>query len=65
MEPTQERVLRACNEVLDILGSGHREKIYENALLIELQNDFSIVSQQHYPIMFKNRCVGQIVSLTL
>jgi GxxExxY protein len=62
MNETQERVLRACNEVLSVLGGGHREKIYENALLIELQNDFPIVSQQHIPVMYKNRCVGQIVS---
>ena len=62
MEPTQERVLCACNEVLKVLGGGHREKIYENALFVELQNEFSITSQQHFPIMYKNHCVGHIVA---
>lgn len=42
-----ERIIGAAFKVLNSLGSGCLEKVYENALAHELRNNGCAVSQQH------------------
>ena len=54
-----ERVLGAIFEVANTLGAGFLEKVYERALLRELQlRGIPSVSQASFPVVYKAQCVG-------
>ncbi len=53
------QIIGASMEVLNILGHGFHEKIYENALVVEcgLQS-IPVIQQPNYPVIFKTHNVG-------
>ena len=54
-----ERVLGAVFEVANTLGAGFLEKVYERALLRELQlRGIPAVSQASFPVLYKGQCMG-------
>src|SRR5207244_2437969 len=56
-----EQIIGAAITVLNTLGPGLNEKIYENALVIELTERGLRVDQQHeYSVTFKGRGVGKL-----
>ena len=58
-----ERVLGAVFEVANILGAGFLEKVYERALLRELQlRGIPAVSQASFPADYKGQCVADYFS---
>jgi len=55
-----EKILSACFEVINELGSGFLESVYESALLIVLQEKGLIFKNQcTIDVFFRNQCVGQ------
>jgi GxxExxY protein len=55
-----EKVLSAVFEVSNTLGAGFLEKVYERALLIELNiRGIRAVSQASFPVNYKGRSVGE------
>ena len=54
----------ACNyTVSNNLGCGFLEKVYENALVLELKNAELVISQQHsIHVNYKNAIVGEYVA---
>ena len=55
-----EKILAACFEVINELGAGFLESVYEKALLVVLQeNGLSAVSQSPIPVRFRNQTVGE------
>ena len=48
--------------VLNALKPGLHEKLYENALIIELQERGHIIEQQKsFPVHYKNRLIGNLI----
>ena len=55
-----EEIVGACFDVSNELGAGFLEKVYENALVIELQDrSLEVVPQVSIPVIYKERSVGQ------
>jgi GxxExxY protein len=53
----------AIFEVNKVLGPGFLEKVYENALMVELRNKGLMVeSQVPINVEYKNECVGEYVA---
>ncbi|MBI2353887.1 MAG: GxxExxY protein [Deltaproteobacteria bacterium] len=53
-------ILKAFYKVYNSLGYGFLEKVYENALLIELVNSDFLVLQQHpIQVLYENQQVGE------
>ena len=59
-DETTNRVIACCFKVHKALGSGFLEKVYENALMIELEK-CGLKAIQQYPILVKyeDRPVGE------
>ncbi|MCH6256272.1 GxxExxY protein [Puniceicoccaceae bacterium K14] len=59
-DPLTQTIIKACYQVHEELGTGFSEKVYENALIIAL-NDLGFESQQQHPInvYFRNQIVGE------
>ena len=56
-------ILQACFEVTNELGAGFVESVYENALLIALQEKgLKVASQVPLAVMFRGRSVGEFVA---
>ena len=56
-------VIARVHEVSNVLGSGFLEKVYENALAVELRNVGISVEQQHrIEVLYKNVLVGDFVA---
>ena len=54
-----QKILKICENVFKILGTGHTERVYHNALLIELQNaKIPHRSEVMCPYFYKGKCVG-------
>jgi GxxExxY protein len=54
-----EQVLRSFYNVYNALGYGFLEKVYENALLFDLQESGFLVEQQRpIKVVYRNRVVG-------
>jgi GxxExxY protein len=48
------KIIGLCMEVHKILGKGHQEKVYGDALEIELkENNISYVRENHYQLYYK------------
>ena len=55
-----ERIIGAAYEVYNILGYGFLEKVYENALVLELRGDGLDVKQQHpITVIYKGEVIGE------
>jgi GxxExxY protein len=55
-----DRVIGAVIEVGNTLGAGFLEKVYERALLRELQlRGLRATSQASFPVVYKGQCVGE------
>lgn len=54
-----ERIIGCAYRVHNALGPGFLERVYENALKIELEEDALAVDQQHpIPVRYRERLVG-------
>jgi GxxExxY protein len=54
-----EKIIGCAYDVANGLGSGFLEKVYENALRIELRHAGLVVSQQHpIPVLWRGEVVG-------
>jgi GxxExxY protein len=59
-EAITERVIGAFYEVYNGLGTGFLEKVYENALVIELnQRGLQAEQQQRIPVHYRGELVGE------
>ena len=55
-------IIGAAMEVLNTLGHGLNEKVYENALIAELSlRGFTVDQQKRFKVMYKNAGVGEYV----
>jgi GxxExxY protein len=55
-------IVGAAMEVLNTLGHGLNEKIYENALVAELKvRGINISQQQRFQVLYKNVLVGEYI----
>lgn len=58
-----ERIIGCAYRVSNILGSGFLEKVYENALALELkENGILSVQQRQIPVRYKGVVVGDYVA---
>jgi len=58
-----ERIIGCAFRVHNELGSGFLEKVYENALALELAESGLVVQQQHpVPVFYRGRMVGDYVA---
>jgi len=54
-----EKIIRAFYDVYNTLGYGFLEKVYENAIVIELNNlGFSVKQQQNIDVFYQKQIVG-------
>ncbi len=54
-----EKIIKAFYQVYNTLGYGFLEKVYENALVIELQkNGFLVNQQQNIEVFYEGNIVG-------
>ena len=59
-EETTEKILEACFEVSNELGSGYLESVYEKALLIALrQKGLKAINQVPLKVKFRGEIVGE------
>ncbi len=58
-----EVVIGSAFEVANVLGAGFLEKVYERALVVELElQGLSVESQVSFPIRYKGECLGVYVA---
>lgn len=58
-EELSEQIIRAYYKVYNELGYGFLEKVYENALFIELRNSgFNLISQSPIEVFYSGEKVG-------
>lgn len=56
-------IIRAYYNVYNVLGYGFLEKVYENALIIELESlGLSVKSQQSIIVFYNNKEVGNYIA---
>src|SRR5436190_2936991 len=61
-EDITHEIIGAAMAVLNELKPGLDEKLYENALIIELQERAHRVDQQRqYPVFYRSRLIGKLV----
>jgi len=59
-DPLTEKIIGAIFEVSNTLGAGFLEKVYERALLRELQlRGLKAISQVSFAVDYKGECVGE------
>ncbi|NCC53263.1 MAG: GxxExxY protein [Spartobacteria bacterium] len=57
-----EDIIGAAMEVLNVLKPGLDEKLYENALVIELrERGHEVEQQKRFPVTFKGHLIGTLV----
>jgi GxxExxY protein len=58
-----EKIIGCAFVVINSLGSGFLEKVYENALTIELQHaGLSVVQQKPIKILYRNTLIGEYIA---
>jgi len=63
LEEITEKILKAFYHVYNTLGYGFLEKVYENALCIELlKYGFCISQQERVPVFYEGQMVGDYYS---
>ena len=61
-EDLTEEIIGAAMEVLNELKPGLDEKLYENALIIELRSrGHSVNQQKRFPVHYKGQKIGSLV----
>jgi GxxExxY protein len=56
------QIIGAAMKILNVLGPGHDEKLYERALVIELQRQKLVAeSQRQFPVHYDNVMVGNLI----
>jgi GxxExxY protein len=61
-EVISERIIGAAMTVLNELRPGLDEKLYENALTLELfANDLSVEQQQQFPVYYREHFIGKLI----
>lgn len=54
-----EKIIGAAYNVANVLGCGFLEKVYENAMFVELKSlNLEVENQYSLPVMYKGICVG-------
>jgi GxxExxY protein len=62
-EELSDKILGAFYEVYHHLGFGFLEKVYQNAMFLELKGKgLEVIAQQRCPVFYKNREVGEFFS---
>ena len=63
VEEDQTREIIGCAmEVMNVLGHGFLEKVYENAMCVEMRlRGITYRQQPHYDVLYKNELVGEYV----
>lgn len=58
-EDLTEKIIGAAYNVANVLGAGFLEKVYENAMIVELKSmNLEVENQYPLPVMYKGICVG-------
>jgi GxxExxY protein len=58
-EEKTEQIINAFYKVYNVLGHGFLEKVYENAMVIELLNrGFNVCQQKNLPVYYQGLTVG-------
>lgn len=58
-----EKIIKAAYTVHNVLGFGFLEKVYQNALMIELRKTgLSILSEEPITVYYENEIVGEYVA---
>lgn len=58
-----EKIIKAAYTVHNVLGFGFLEKIYQNALIIELRKmGLNVLSEEPITVYYENEIVGQYVA---
>jgi len=58
-----EKIIKAAYKVHNVLGFGFLEKVYQNALIIELRKmGLSILSEKPITVYYENEIVGEYVA---
>lgn len=56
------KIIGASMEVINVLGHGFYEKVYENSLVVECGlRSITVIQQPDYPIIFKDNNVGTYI----
>ena len=59
-ERLTEKVIGSAFEVINEMGSGFNEKVYENSLVVAAsQNGLTVSAQHPIKVMFRGVCVGE------
>lgn len=63
LDQITERIIGCVYQVSNVLGAGYLEKIYENALALELGlNDLRVGQQQRIEVRYREVLVGDFVA---
>ena len=63
LDQITERIIGCVYQVSNVLGAGYLEKIYENALTVELGlNDLRVGQQQRIEVRYREVLVGDFVA---
>ena len=63
MDKITEKIIGCVHQVSNVLGTGFLEKVYENALAVELEQVGLRVSQQHrVEVRYEDVLVGEFVA---
>jgi GxxExxY protein len=59
---TTEKIIGGAMAVLNALGPGLDEKIYENALVAELEAlDAEVSQQENFPVVYRGKEIGRLI----
>ena len=63
LDQVTEKIIGCAHQVSSVLGAGFLEKVYENALAIELQQTgLHVVQQQRIEVRYRDFLVGDFVA---
>ena len=61
-EDQTREIIGCAMEVINVLGHGFLEKVYENAMCVEMRlRGITYRQQPHYDVLYKNELVGEYV----
>lgn len=61
-EDLTREIIGCAMDVLNTLGYGFLEKVYENALCVELgSRNIAYRQQPRYEVVYKNTCIGEYI----
>jgi GxxExxY protein len=62
LRPETERIIGFAFEILNEVGHGLHEKIYENCLTVQFKrNSIAFDQQRRYPVLFRGEEVGEFI----